>query len=552
MGDNRWMEDAPGERAGGNEPVRRPPPASAGARLIEAARPWVARGVARAIAFARTLPGRASDLAERIDMPRRMEQSRHWIAAQDFPAKARRTQAGMAGLSRKLGSKSRQGASAATAKAAPILSAAGRKSLALARAIGQAAADRSAWLTRKLGERKAAISAAAAEKAAALRVREAEGEEEAPAPVPSELMRLLKEEGVAVDGMDVREALPKPVRSLPLSAQGSLPLFADDPPPFETPRVQVQEDIVPTPTPPPAPPPPPRTEAGAPTGNMAQSAPSSSQRAGLKSCGSALFTRRATDQGPLYKNRKFQMTIGATAFVATAAAVALMMQGGGTSSPGNAQAVGQMDRSQVEGIVRDYILAHPEIIPEAMERLQSKRTASIVAQHRSQLETPFAGGWEGARDGDVVLVEFFDYACGYCRASLPDIDRLLAEDKKLKVVYRELPILSEESNEAAKASLYAAKQGQYGAFHRALYAAGRPSKEGVDAAAKKAGVDPAALKAATNAPDISAEIENNIRLAQALQATGTPTWVVGDQVLSGAVGYEALKEAIARARLARQ
>ncbi|HKX22114.1 MAG TPA: hypothetical protein VJM81_02440, partial [Rhizorhapis sp.] len=69
MGDNRWMEDAPGERAGGSEPVRRPPPASAGARLIEAARPWVARGVARAIAFARTLPGRASDLAERIDMP---------------------------------------------------------------------------------------------------------------------------------------------------------------------------------------------------------------------------------------------------------------------------------------------------------------------------------------------------------------------------------------------------------------------------------------------------------------------------------------------------
>ena len=246
------------------------------------------------------------------------------------------------------------------------------------------------------------------------------------------------------------------------------------------------------------------------------------------------------------------MTIGATAFLAAAGAAALMMtQGGASSASGAAQAVGDMDRSQVEAIVRDYILAHPEIIPEAMERLQSKRMASVVERYRTELEKPFAGGWDGARDGDVVLVEFFDYACGYCKASLADIDRLLAEDKRLKVVYRELPILSEESGQAAKASLYAAKQGQYGSFHRALYAAGRPSKDSIDTAAKKTGFDAAALKQAMQAPDISAEIENNMRLAQALQATGTPTWVVGDQVLSGAVGYDALKEAIAKARAAR-
>lgn len=246
------------------------------------------------------------------------------------------------------------------------------------------------------------------------------------------------------------------------------------------------------------------------------------------------------------------MIIGGTFFLAAAGAAVFMMSDGSSSSAGMTGSAGQMDRAQVEVIVRDYILAHPEIIPEAMEKLQSKRMASTIDQHRTELETPFAGGWEGARNGDVVLVEFFDYACGYCRASLPDIDRLLAEDKKLKVVYRELPILSEESNDAAKASLYAAKQGQYGAFHRALYAEGRPSKSAIEAAAKKAGFDPATLKDATAASDISAEIENNIRLAQSLQATGTPTWVVGDQVLSGAVGYDALKEAIARARLARQ
>src|SRR3546814_19463389 len=136
-----------------------------------------------------------------------------------------------------------------------------------------------------------------------------------------------------------------------------------------------------------------------------------------------------------------------------------------------------MNRSQIESNVHDYIRAHPEIMPQAIERLQAKRTASLVDRHRTELETPFAGGWEGAKDGDVVLVEFFDYACGYCKASLPDIDRLLSVDKGLKVVYRELPILSDDSGQAAKASLYAAKQSKYGLFTRPLFGAGHLCKE---------------------------------------------------------------------------
>src|SRR3546814_10845013 len=112
--------------------------------------------------------------------------------------------------------------------------------------------------------------------------------------------------------------------------------------------------------------------------------------------------------------------------------------------------------------------------------------------------------------------------------------RLWSEDTGLKVVYPELPSLMDESGQAAKASLYAAKQGKYGRFHRALYGAEQLSKESIEAAAKQAGLDPATVKAAQSASDINAEIDNNVRLAQALQATGTPTWVVGDQVLSGA------------------
>ena len=89
------------------------------------------------------------------------------------------------------------------------------------------------------------------------------------------------------------------------------------------------------------------------------------------------------------------------------------------------------DRARIEKIVREYILANPEIIPEAVDRLQGKQMAKVITENRAAIETPFHSAWAGAQNGDVVLVEFFDYACGYCRKSNPDIERLLAEDKKL-------------------------------------------------------------------------------------------------------------------------
>jgi protein-disulfide isomerase len=547
MGDDRWMQKTPeGQDGGPAGPVRvpqgrAPQTGSAVARIAEAARPLVKMGVA----FARTLPGRTRDILERIDMSRRVEQSRKWVEARNFPEKAERLKAGLAEGGKRAAALSRDGADAAQARARPLMAAVKSGTSKGAQAVAAFASARSARLSETLARRRAKraeLQARAAEQKALTQAAREEAPPE-PVPVPSELMRLLKDEGVAVEGMDVREALPKPVHPH-IAAQGALPLFAGeiDPPP---PPPSAKEPFMPE-SPALAPEPAaPATKRDAPIGG------GPSRGAALKTLLSAVLA--STGSTPFYRNRTVQMTIGATAFLAAAGAVAFMMtQGAATSSaPGAAQTMGDMDRAKVEGIVRDYILANPEIIPEAMERLQSKRMASMVDQYRPQLETPFAGGWEGAADGDVVLVEFFDYACGYCRASLADIDRLLAEDKRLKVVYRELPILSEESSEAAKASLYAAKQGQYGSFHRALYAAGRPSKDSIETAAKKAGFDPAALKQAMQAPDISAEIENNMRLAQALQATGTPTWVVGDQVLSGAVGYDALKEAIARARSAR-
>jgi protein-disulfide isomerase len=193
--------------------------------------------------------------------------------------------------------------------------------------------------------------------------------------------------------------------------------------------------------------------------------------------------------------------------------------------------------------VRDYLLENPEILPEAMDRLRSREAAKMISANRAALERPFAGAWAGAADGDVVLVEFFDYACGYCRKSNSDIDRLLREDPKLKVVWREWPVLGPDSEAAARASLAAAQAGRFKPFYDALFAAGRPTPEALAKARAGAG-----LGADVPAPVADQELARNFELARGLEATGTPTFVVGDQILQGAVGYESLRDAIKEAR----
>jgi len=203
--------------------------------------------------------------------------------------------------------------------------------------------------------------------------------------------------------------------------------------------------------------------------------------------------------------------------------------------------------------VRRYLLAHPEVLPEAMEVLQTRESARqdralapVVDRNRAALETPFHGAWAGARQPDVVLVEFFDYACGYCRASNAHVDRLLREDARLRVVWREFPVLGPASEQAAVASLAAARAGRYRQYYDGLFAAGRPSEATIAAARQAAGLGEVA-------PDDEArrELQRNSELAQAIGAQGTPTFVVGDRVLHGAVGYEALRDAISAARRGR-
>lgn len=205
--------------------------------------------------------------------------------------------------------------------------------------------------------------------------------------------------------------------------------------------------------------------------------------------------------------------------------------------------VSTTDKTAIEKIVRDYILEHPEILPEAMQRLQDREVGRAVAANRRQIETPFAGAWEGSAQPDVTIVEFFDYNCGFCRQSVADIDRLLKEDPRLRIVYREFPVLGPDSEVAARASLAAAKAGKYPAFHRALFAAGRVDSASVARVARSLGIDPEGAAA-----EAKAEIDANLSLQRALDLRGTPSWVVGNKVLGGAVGYDALKAAVAEAR----
>jgi protein-disulfide isomerase len=199
-------------------------------------------------------------------------------------------------------------------------------------------------------------------------------------------------------------------------------------------------------------------------------------------------------------------------------------------------------------LVRRYLLANPEIIPEAMQRLEDRKTSQTLAAHRAAIETPFASAWAGAEKGDVVLVEFFDYACSYCRKSNADVERLIAEDKKLKVVWRELPVLGPNSEEAAQVSLAAAKAGRFKPFYDRMFALGRPSPETMAGARQAVGLTDAQANEMRGSPAALAELQRNYDLAKVIQSSGTPTFVVGDRILHGAVGYDTLKEAIADAR----
>jgi len=205
-------------------------------------------------------------------------------------------------------------------------------------------------------------------------------------------------------------------------------------------------------------------------------------------------------------------------------------------------------RGAIEALVRAYILDHPEILPEAMDKLQARETASRLAPLRGAIETPFPGAVLGNPAGKVTLVEFTDFACTYCRSSVGDVEALLGANPDLRVVVRQLPIIAPESEPAARMGLAAAAQGKYAAFHKAMFSGERPSATSIAAAARAAGLDSAGADAFARQPGVHEELERNLGFARQLGINGTPAWSVGGQLIAGAVGREQLQKAIDDAR----
>ncbi len=214
---------------------------------------------------------------------------------------------------------------------------------------------------------------------------------------------------------------------------------------------------------------------------------------------------------------------------------------------------------QVEEIVRDYLMREPEIIYQALEELQKRQAAEQAEQQRQMLSsrqdellndpaTPVAGNPEG----DVALVEFFDYRCGYCRRVLASMQALMEEDDELKVVFKELPVLGEDSVRAARAALASRMQDEnlYLDFHLALMSADDLSAGGIRTVAADVGLDPDQLEQDMESDEVSKAIDANYQLASALGIEGTPAFIIGETLVPGAVDKARLAALIEEARTA--
>lgn len=192
---------------------------------------------------------------------------------------------------------------------------------------------------------------------------------------------------------------------------------------------------------------------------------------------------------------------------------------------------------------REFLLANPQMLPEMVEAFRSKEAAESLAEVRDEVLAPFPGAFLGNPNGTKILVEFTDYNCPYCEASLADVTRLVAEDPDLKVVVREWSIF-DGSEIAARMALAAAMQGRYAEFHEKMFELGPATPETVEAAAQAAGLDVEKAKQDAVSQNVTVELARNQSLAQALGFSGTPAWVTGDTVLDGAVGFDRLREAV--------
>ena len=224
------------------------------------------------------------------------------------------------------------------------------------------------------------------------------------------------------------------------------------------------------------------------------------------------------------------------------------------ASPARARQNG--NRKQIEKIIREYLLKNPEVIVEAMQALEAKQNADRAAAVRHSIWENRKRIHENPEDpvggnplGDVTIVEFFDYRCGFCKRVAPTVEETLAKDKGIRIVYKEFPIRGPNSVLAAKAALASRAQGKYVAFHEALMAARISYDEkSIMEVAAGLGLDTARLRKDMQSPQIQATIDRNRALARSLNIRGTPAFIVGEQLFPGALTPRQLARMIQKAR----
>ena len=234
--------------------------------------------------------------------------------------------------------------------------------------------------------------------------------------------------------------------------------------------------------------------------------------------------------------------------------VTLVSLGGGASANADEKS---FTKKEIKQIVHDYIMENPQVILQSVDNYQKKnineKREEALKRNKSMLfddkDTPHVGN----PNGDVTVVEFLDYNCGYCKRVWPDLDKLLKNDPKVKVIFKEYPILGPSSEKAAKWALAAHKQGKYLEFHRSLFESkGAITDSKLEKIAKKLDLNVARMKQDANSNEVMAIIQKNRALGLDMDITGTPAFVIEDTVIPGAVSYEQLRNVVEEKRNAKK
>lgn len=254
------------------------------------------------------------------------------------------------------------------------------------------------------------------------------------------------------------------------------------------------------------------------------------------------------------------MAVGAVAVLGSSPAVSTgaplkLAQADTSAKAGDSGAFSAEEKQAIERIVRDYLVQNPEVLLEvgkALEQRQAKMQVAeqkrVIVENRDKIFAAPTDFVMGNPEGDITVVEFFDYNCPWCKRAIAELQKLVEADPKVKVILKEFPIFGENSTFTAKAAMASLKQGKYFEYHLALMKERQVTKDNVFKIAEKVGLDVAKLKADMDDPEYEAAIKQTSEIAQALGIEGTPGFIVDAKVNVGFLPMDGLTQLISEAR----